>query len=93
MREVKKQNLINSIGTMTTKTKVFLLNLVCFMAIFLIFRFSLLYLITGIHHLIIVLAAAIIASVLCPKFFVIQEDGKERIKLKWIFLKGIRTLK
>jgi len=63
------------------------------MVIFLILRFSLLYLITEIHQLIIVLAAAIIASIICPKFFFIQEDGKDRIKLKWIFLKGIRTLK
>lgn len=78
---------------MSTKTKVFILNLVCFMVIFLILRFSLLYLITEIHQLIIVLAAAIIASIICPKFFFIQEDGKDRIKLKWIFLKGIRTLK
>jgi len=76
---------------MSMKTKVFLLNLVCFMAIFLIFRFSLLYYITGVHQLILVLAAAIIASVICPKFFVVPEDGKDRVKLKWIFLKGIRT--
>lgn len=62
------------------------------MAIFLILRFSLLYLISGIHQLIIVLAAAIIASVICPKFFFVNEDGKDRVKLKWIFLKGIRTL-
>lgn len=77
---------------MSTKTKVFILNLICFMAIFLILRFSLLYFITGIHQLIIVLAAAIIASVICPKFFAVNQDGKERVKLKWIFLKGIRTL-
>ncbi|WP_417364334.1 hypothetical protein [Galbibacter sp.] len=76
---------------MSTKTKVFILNLICFMAIFLIFRFSLLYFITGIHQLIIVLASAIIASILCPKFFAVHENGKERVKLKWIFLKGIRT--
>ncbi len=77
---------------MSTKTKVFLLNLVCFLAIFLVFRFSFLYFIDGVHQLILVLAAAIIASIICPKFFVVLEDGKERMKLKWIFIKGIRNL-
>ncbi|EKF54243.1 hypothetical protein I215_13427 [Galbibacter marinus] len=77
---------------MNTKTKVFLLNLVCFLAIFLVLRFSLLYFIDGVHQLILVLAAAIIASILCPKFFAVVEDGKERVKLKWIFIKGIRNL-
>ncbi|MCX2681529.1 hypothetical protein OOZ15_16365 [Galbibacter sp. EGI 63066] len=77
---------------MSLKTKAFIYNMIGFIAIFLIVRFSLLYLFS-LNHLILVLIAAFSASILSPKFAVVTENGVEKIKMKWIFLKGFRDVK
>ncbi|MDG3583388.1 MULTISPECIES: hypothetical protein [Galbibacter] len=76
---------------MKPKTKALLYNLIGFVGIFLILRFTLLYLFP-VNHIVLVLIAAVVASVLAPKFAVVNENGKEQIKMKWIFLKGFRNI-
>ncbi|WP_419210961.1 hypothetical protein ACNR9Q_09405 [Maribacter sp. X9] len=38
------------------------------------------------------LIAAVAASVLAPKFAVVQKEGVEKIVMKWIFIKGFKEL-
>ncbi|EIJ39511.1 hypothetical protein [Galbibacter orientalis] len=77
---------------MKPKTKALVYNLVGFIGLFLIIRFSLLYLLPQVSHIVLVLAAAVAASILAPKFAVVELNGKEQIKMKWIFLKGFRDI-
>ena len=77
---------------MKPKTKALVYNLVGFIGLFLIIRFSLLYLLPQVSHIVLVLAAAVTASILAPKFAVVEINGKEQIKMKWIFLKGFRDI-
>ena len=69
---------------MKPKTKALLLNLVAFMALFLVFRFTLGYVIP-ISGLWLSLICAVIASILAPKFGVVNEGGKEKVMMKSIF--------
>ena len=57
---------------MPAKTKAFLLNLLCFAALFVIYRFVLL-LLMGLPFLLVMLMAAILASLSAPKFLVKKE--------------------
>jgi len=52
---------------MPAKTKAFLLNLLCFAALFVLYRFVLL---LGLPYLLVMLMAAILASLSVPKFLV-----------------------
>ena len=54
---------------MRAKTKAFLLNLLCFAALFFLYRFVLL-LLMGLPFLLVMLMAAILASLSAPKFLV-----------------------
>jgi len=54
---------------MPAKTKAFLLNLLCFAALFVLYRFVLL-LLMGLPYLLVMLMAAILASLSVPKFLV-----------------------
>ncbi|WP_417444855.1 hypothetical protein [Joostella sp.] len=77
---------------MKPKTKALIYNLVGFIGIFLILRFSLLYLIEDVSHIVLVLIAAFCSSLLAPKFAVVEIEDKEQIKMKWIFLKGFKDV-
>jgi phosphoribulokinase len=57
---------------MRTKTKAFLLNLLCFAVLFVLYRFVLL-LTTDFPYLLVMLMAAILASLSAPKFLVKKE--------------------
>lgn len=57
---------------MRAKTKAFLLNLLCFAALFVLYRFVLL-LLMGLPYLLAMLMAAILASLSAPKFLVKKE--------------------
>lgn len=72
---------------MKPKTKALLLNLVAFMSIFLVFRFTLGYMIP-VSGLWLSLLCAVIASVLAPKFGVVNEGGKEKVMMKSLFGSG-----
>lgn len=57
---------------MHAKTKAFLLNLLCFAVLFVLYRFVLL-LLMGLPFLLVMLMAAILASLSAPKFLVKKE--------------------
>ncbi|QLE01577.1 hypothetical protein HX109_08370 [Galbibacter sp. BG1] len=77
---------------MKPKTKAFIYNLLGFVGIFLILRFGLMFLFPSISHLILVLIAAFASSILAPKFAVVEQGGKEQLKMKWIFIKGFKDI-
>lgn len=74
------------------KAKAFLYNFTSFLVIFLIVRFLVLQ-ITGTYSLLTVFGAAVLASLLSPKFAVARENEQDVIKMKWVFLKGFRTFR
>ncbi|MEL4307838.1 hypothetical protein [Joostella sp. CR20] len=77
---------------MQPKTKVFIYNMLAFVVIFLTLRFSLLYFFPEVSHLVMVIIAAVLTSVLAPKFAIAHIDGKDQIKMKWIFMKGFKDI-
>lgn len=74
------------------KVKAFLYNFSAFLIIFLILRYLLLALM-GTYSIWIVFGAAIISSLIAPKFAVTRENEQEVIKMKWIFMRGFKTFK
>ncbi|WP_046757619.1 hypothetical protein [Kordia jejudonensis] len=72
---------------MKPKTKALLFNFVAFMSLFLLFRFTLGYLIP-VSGLWLSLICAVITSVIVPKFGVVNEGGKEKIVMKTFFDNG-----
>ena len=76
---------------MSPKIKAILLNFLGFAILFLVARIAFGYLL-DIGRLYLALAAAIMASILAPKFAVVEVDGSGKILMKWIFIKGFRKI-
>ncbi len=76
---------------MSLKIKAILLNFLGFAILFLVARITFGYLLT-IDRLYLALGAAIIASILAPKFAVVEVDGSSKILIKSIFIKGFREI-
>ena len=74
---------------MSPKIKAILLNFLGFAILFLVARITFGYFF-NIDRLYLALGAAIIASILAPKFAVVEGSGK--ILMKWIFSKGFREI-
>lgn len=74
---------------MSPKIKAILLNFLGFAILFLVARIAFGFLF-NIDRLYLALGAAIIASILAPKFAVV--DGSSKILMKWIFIKGFREI-
>lgn len=77
---------------MNAKTKVLIYQFVSFAVIFLLAR----YLIASFLELgwiWIPILSAVIATVLTPQFKVIHTEQGEKILMRWIFLKGVKTIK
>lgn len=76
---------------MTLKQKALLYNFLAFAILFLIFRFGLTYLF-AIEAIYVSLVSAVIAMVLAPKFAVAHIHDKEKLMMKWIFIKGVKEV-
>lgn len=76
---------------MSPKLKAILLNFLGFAILFLVARIAFGYLF-NIDRLYLALGAAIIASILAPKFAVVEVEGSSKIIMKWIFRKGFREI-
>ena len=76
---------------MSPKIRALLLNFMGFAILFLVARIVFGYLF-NIDRLYLALGAAIIASILAPKFAVVNVDGSSKILMKWIFIKGFREI-
>jgi len=76
---------------MKLKHKALILNFIGFTILFLIARFCLGYLFT-IDRLYLSIVAAIIATLLVPKFVVVKAADGEKLMMKWLFLKGFKEI-
>ncbi len=76
---------------MSLKIKAILLNFLGFAILFLVARIAFGYLLS-IDRLYLALGAAIVGSILAPKFAVVEVDGSSRILMKSIFIKGFREI-
>jgi len=76
---------------MSPKIKAILLNFLGFAVLFLVTRIAFGYLL-DIDRLYLALGAAIIASIIAPKFAVVEVDNSNKILMKWIFIKGFREI-
>ncbi|MEE9364681.1 MAG: hypothetical protein V3U92_18935 [Cellulophaga sp.] len=72
---------------MSSKYKVIFFNFIGFALFFLIFKYALTQFIE-LKSLYISIIAAIVASIIAPKFGVGKIEGKEKLLMKWVFLKG-----
>ena len=76
---------------MKPKYRVLIYNFLAFAILFILFRFGL-GLFFQLDSFYMALIAAITASVLAPKFTVVQKEAVEKIVMKWIFIKGFKEL-
>ncbi|NER14195.1 hypothetical protein GWK08_12140 [Leptobacterium flavescens] len=77
---------------MSLKTKALLYNFLCFAVIFLTARFTLGYVIP-LSNIALAVISAVLATVLAPKFGVVQTNSGYKLMMKWIFLKKVREIK
>lgn len=76
---------------MKPKYQVLIYNFIGFALLFVLFRFGL-NLIFQLESFYMALIAALLASVLAPKFAVVKNAGSHKILMKWIFVKGFKEL-
>lgn len=77
---------------MTLKTRAFIYQLLCFAALFILFRF-IIDAYTNLAGYWIPLTAFIVATILAPQFQAIRTNEGEKLFMKWIFMKGIKQIK
>lgn len=77
---------------MSLRTKAFLFQLMCFAALFILFRF-LVGKYTNLTGIWIPLTAFVVGTLLSPKFQVIRTKDGDKMFMKWLFVKGIREIK
>jgi len=77
---------------MGIKIKALLYNFLCFGTLFIVIR-----LLLGIYiqanTLTLAIIAAVSATILAPKFGVIETNSGKKMMMKWIFKKGIKEIK
>jgi len=76
---------------MNLKFKAFLYNFIGFVFFFLLIRMAISYF-YPVDNLITLLAVGLTTIILAPKFAVVKEDSGDKIKMKWIFLKGVKNV-
>ena len=78
---------------MSAKVRAFLFNFLCFGALFILIRLGILYFFPSLPYLITFVITGSLAIILSPRFAAYNNDeGKEVLLMRWIFLKGIRQL-
>ena len=77
---------------MSAKTRAFIFNFFCFGAFFILIRLGILYFFPKLAHLVTFFISGSIAILLTPRFAAFEQDGKEVVLMKWIFLKNIRKI-
>ena len=76
---------------MTLKTKALFYNFLGFAILFIIIR-SVMWFLLSIDGIFLAIIAAILASVLSPKFAVTKTKEGEKLFMKWLFIKGIKKV-
>lgn len=77
---------------MRLKTKSILYQFICFATLFIAARL-LLSSYADLSTIWLPIVSAIIATVLAPQFKVVQTKEGEQLMMRWIFIKGVKTLK
>ena len=77
---------------MSLRTKAFLFQLMCFAALFILFRF-LVGKYTNLSGFWIPFTAFVISTLISPKFQVVRTKDGDKMFMKWLFAKGIREIK
>lgn len=77
---------------MTLKTKGLLYNFIGFALLFVIFRIVV-EMFTNLSGFWLPLTAAVVASILAPKFQAVQTGEGEKLFMKWMFIKGVKEIK
>ncbi|WP_430613278.1 hypothetical protein [Flavobacterium sp. JP2137] len=77
---------------MNTKMKAFLLQFVSFAVLFFLMRLLIVEF-TALAGFWIPLTSAVAATILAPQFKTIATPDGDRILMKWIFMKGVKTFK
>lgn len=77
---------------MTLKTKSIVFNFLGFAVLFIIIRFVAdAY--TNLSGFLLPLTAAVVATILAPKFQAIRTSEGEKLFMKWLFIKGVKEIK
>ena len=77
---------------MSKKTKAFLFQLICFVILFLGFRY-LIAVYTNLTGYWIPITAFVVGTILSPQFQVVATKVGEKLFMKWIFLSGVKEIK
>lgn len=77
---------------MKPDTKALVYNFISFGLLFLIVRYVLMFFMDASQHILLVIFAAVIATVVSPKFFVMKMDGKPTVMMKVLFVKKPFTI-
>ncbi|MCP1994274.1 hypothetical protein [Flavobacterium sp. HSC-61S13] len=77
---------------MSTKVKTFLLQFISFAVLFFLVR-VLIVEFTALSGFWIPLTSAVVATILAPQFRNVTTADGDRILMKWIFMKGVKTFK
>lgn len=73
------------------QVKAFVLQLICFAALFILTRF-LVASYTSLTGFWIPMTAFVVGTILAPKFQAVKTKDGEKLFMKWLFLKGIREV-
>lgn len=76
---------------MSLKLKALLYNFIGFIFFFLLIRMCMGYFLS-INNILNLLIVGLITIILAPKFAVVKEHHGEKIKMKWIFIKGVKEV-
>ncbi len=76
---------------MKLEHKALLFNFLGFALLFLIARFGVGYFME-VPRLYLAIGAAIFATLLAPKFAVVRDSGKEKLMMKWVFMKSPKAM-
>lgn len=76
---------------MSKKVQAFIYNLIGFAVLFILFRF-LIEQYTGLTGYFIPLTAFVVGTLLAPKFQAAVIQGEEKLFVRWIFMKGVKTI-
>ncbi|MCG2611915.1 hypothetical protein LZZ90_10395 [Flavobacterium sp. SM15] len=77
---------------MTLKTKALIYNFIGFALLFVIIRIVA-EKFTNLSGFWLPLTAAVVASILAPKFQAVRTNEGEKIFMKWLFIKGVKEIK
>ncbi|ALM06652.1 hypothetical protein SB49_01660 [Sediminicola sp. YIK13] len=76
---------------MKPKFKAFLFNFIGFAVLFVIIRTIMWFLLSS-DSIFLAIVAAVLASVLSPKFAVSRTKEGEKLFMKWVFIKGLKEI-